>query len=84
MALIEQVEIPIQLGNEVRILKGQIFGDTKKYPILCLHGYLDNSNSFKPLASYLANTESIYYMIAVNIKYDLFKLNYIVIKYLFR
>ena len=44
-------------------MRGQIFGDplTSK-PIVALHGYLDNSNSFKPMASTL--TENGYYVIA--------------------
>jgi hypothetical protein len=47
MTNIKQIDIPIKLGNEIRAVKGQIFGniDKNSIPILCLHGYLDNSNS---------------------------------------
>ena len=61
---IKQIEIPMPWGY----VKGQIFGQVENYsqtPMLCLHGYLDNSNSFKPLAKYLCETKE-YYMIAVD------------------
>ena len=58
----ELPEIPVPWG----FLKGQIFGETQnRTPILCLHGYLDNSNSFKPLAPYLLENGK-YYLIAID------------------
>lgn len=45
---IEQIDIPVKFGNETKVVKGQIFGsiaNNKSIPVLCLHGYLDNSNS---------------------------------------
>jgi pimeloyl-ACP methyl ester carboxylesterase len=43
----KQIDIPIKLGNEIKAIKAQIFGTIANnyIPILCLHGYLDNSNS---------------------------------------
>ena len=35
-------------------------------PMLCLHGYLDNSNSFKPIAPYMTRTNE-FYMIALDL-----------------
>lgn len=60
----KEVEIPMPWG----VVKGQIFGDPfKKHltPILAVHGYLDNSNSFKPLAQYLCRDE--YYIISIDL-----------------
>lgn len=44
---VKQIDIPIKLGNAPKSIKGQIFGNFSNgsIPILCLHGYLDNSNS---------------------------------------
>lgn len=61
---IEEITIPVPWGH----IKGQIFGnqsETNAKPILCLHGYLDNSNSFKPIAPYLTQSNE-YYMIAID------------------
>ena len=61
---IEQIAIPVPWGN----IRGQIFGNpsaNNAKPILCLHGFLDNSNSFKPLAEYLTQTNQ-YYLIALD------------------
>ncbi len=60
----EQIEIQMPWG----FVKGQVFGDRSNpntIPILCLHGYLDNSNSFKPIAPYLCASNE-YYMIAID------------------
>lgn len=61
----EQISIPMPWGS----IKGQIFGNPNNKnskPILCLHGYLDNSNSFKPLAPFLCQN-SEYYLIAIDL-----------------
>ena len=50
-------------------VKAQIFGNqsnSNSTPILCIHGHLDNSNSFKPLAEYLCESNE-YYMIALDL-----------------
>ena len=49
-------------------LKGQIFGEKSEMsqPIVLIHGYLDNSNSFKPLAPLLIQN-SHYYLIAIDL-----------------
>lgn len=60
---IKEVNVPMPWGH----VSAQIFGDpTKKNatPILALHGYLDNSNTFKPLAPYLTNE---YYIISIDL-----------------
>ncbi len=60
-----EVEIPVGWGK----ISAQIFGDSKSSkakPIIALHGYLDNSNSFKPLAPFLT-TDQPYYIIAVDL-----------------
>lgn len=48
-------------------IKAQIFGnplEKNSTPVLALHGYLDNSNSFKPIAPYLCKNG--YYIIAID------------------
>lgn len=62
-----ELKIPTPWGH----LSGQLFGDLidkdtnqPNKPILALHGYLDNSNSFKPLASHICSNG--YYMIALD------------------
>jgi pimeloyl-ACP methyl ester carboxylesterase len=60
---IKEIEIPVPWG----FVRGQIFGETKnRTPILCLHGFLDNSNSFKPIAPYLCESNE-YYIIALDL-----------------
>lgn len=61
---IEEISIQVPWGQ----IRGQIFGNPSLAtapPILCLHGYLDNSNSFKPLAYHLTRSNE-YYMIALD------------------
>lgn len=61
---VEEISIPVPWGQ----IRGQIFGDPNLAtvrPIVCLHGYLDNSNSFKPLAFYLTKSND-YYMISLD------------------
>lgn len=64
MMKVEQIAIPVPWGH----IRGQIFGD-RSFPntraIFCLHGYLDNSNSFKPLATYLTKSNQ-FYLIALD------------------
>ncbi len=59
----QEVDVPTPWGN----LKVQIFGDPlpNVKPIVALHGYLDNSNSFLPLSHYL--TKHGYYVISVDL-----------------
>ena len=61
---IQQISIPMPWGN----IKAQIFGNVtpKATPILCLHGYLDNSNSFLPLAPFICQNNE-YYMISLDL-----------------
>jgi pimeloyl-ACP methyl ester carboxylesterase len=48
-------------------ISGQIFGALGVgKPIFALHGFLDNSNSFKPVAPYLTNDEK-YHIIAIDL-----------------
>ena len=59
----KEISIPMPWG----CIKAQIFGDPFKKnitPMLAIHGYLDNSNSFKPLSNYLCKDE--YYMICID------------------
>lgn len=56
---VEQISIPVPWGH----VQGQIFGDHSRNnakPMVCLHGYLDNSNSFKPMAPYLTKSNEFY------------------------
>lgn len=48
--------------------KGQIFGEITedKKPLIAIHGYLDNSNSFKPIALHLTDNTQ-YYIIAIDL-----------------
>lgn len=62
---VEQITIPVPWGS----VRGQIFGNPKAAnakPLLCLHGYLDNSNSFRPIAPYMTKSDE-YYMIALDL-----------------
>ena len=48
---------------------GQIFGSTENKdakPVVALHGFLDNSNSFRPVATHLTK-EQKYYIIAIDL-----------------
>ena len=66
MPITTQIEIPMPWG----FLKAQVFNRTENYtqtPILCLHGYLDNSNSFKRLAKYLSCQSKEYYLLAIDL-----------------
>lgn len=61
---IEEISIQVPWGQ----IRGQIFRNASlatAQPIICLHGYLDNSNSFKPLAYHLTRSNE-YYMIALD------------------
>lgn len=65
--IIREIEVSMPWGN----VKGQIFeGDSLQHqhvkPILALHGYLDNSNSFRPIAQYLTKSND-YYIIAIDL-----------------
>jgi pimeloyl-ACP methyl ester carboxylesterase len=55
---IKEIDIQMSWGS----LKAQIFGEQSpdKKPIIALHGFLDNSNSFKPLAEYLTSNKDCY------------------------
>lgn len=60
----EEISIPVPWG----VIRGVIFGDRlgkNAKTMLCLHGYLDNANSFKPLAPYLTKSNE-YYLIALD------------------
>ena len=60
----KQISIPVPWGS----VKGQIFGDSSNKslkPIVCLHGFLDNSNSFKPIAPFICKEK--YYMISLDL-----------------
>jgi hypothetical protein len=47
--------------------KGQVFGEESKDKkvLVLVHGYLDNSNSFKPIAPLLTTNQ--YYLIAIDL-----------------
>lgn len=64
---IKQIEVPVTWGH----IRGQIFGKPTETstPILALHGYLDNSNSFKPLARHLIklSKDNKYHIIAIDL-----------------
>ena len=63
----QQIEIPMPWG----FVRGQVFGrlddQSNQTAILCLHGYLDNSNSFKPLAKCLTTESKDYYVVAIDL-----------------
>jgi pimeloyl-ACP methyl ester carboxylesterase len=64
------IRMPKQFEVEVGwgLIKGQVFGEIteKSKAIIALHGFLDNSNSFKPIAPYLIK-DSEYYIIAIDL-----------------
>ncbi|KTD47407.1 lipase A [Legionella quinlivanii] len=45
-------------------IAGRTWGDKSLPPLLCLHGWLDNANSFEPLAPFLSEK---FYVIAVDL-----------------
>ena len=61
---IEEISIPVPWG----VIRGVIFGGggLNVKPMVCVHGYLDNANSFKPLATHLTRTNE-YYLIALDL-----------------
>ena len=62
---IKSFEIQVGWGQ----ISGQIFGNNEapnSKPILALHGFLDNSNSFRPLATWLTKSNE-YYLIALDL-----------------
>ena len=62
----KQIEIPMPWGY----VKGQIFGQIEnklQTPILCLHGYLDNSNSFRSLAKFMTKKTNDFFLIAIDL-----------------
>lgn len=64
MPYAKQFEIDVGWGH----IRGQIFGnpDAGGKPILALHGFLDNSNSFKPVAPLITKNDQ-YYIIAIDL-----------------
>lgn len=62
---IKDIDIAVPWG----ILKVQTFGELKQNSktILATHGYLDNSNSFKPLSNKLLNMNNDYFIIAIDL-----------------
>jgi pimeloyl-ACP methyl ester carboxylesterase len=67
MVITTQFEVDVGWGK----IAGQIFGKQdaaakNAKPIFALHGFLDNSNSFRPLASYLTKNNQ-YYIIAIDL-----------------
>jgi pimeloyl-ACP methyl ester carboxylesterase len=50
-------------------IKAQIYGrpSANSKPILALHGFLDNSNSFKPLGNELTKLKPDYFIIALDL-----------------
>jgi pimeloyl-ACP methyl ester carboxylesterase len=61
---VTEIDIKMTWGS----LRAQIFGQItpNSRPIIGLHGYLDNSNSMKPLAEYLTASKE-YYVISVDL-----------------
>ncbi len=61
---IRELEVPLKWGY----LRGQIFGEPSndKRPIVAFHGFLDNSNSFRPIAPYLVKNNK-YYIISIDL-----------------
>ena len=66
---IKQFKIPVGFG----FVCGQVFGqpddenaNTTK-AIVSIHGYLDNSNSFRPVAKHITETNKNYYIIAIDL-----------------
>jgi len=40
-----EILIPVPWG----FVAGKVYGDSSNHPVLCLHGWLDNCNTFDPL-----------------------------------
>ncbi len=61
---VKQISVPAPWGS----IEVQVFGEpdnSRAIPVLCLHGYLDNSQSFRPAAPFICASNK-YYMIAVD------------------
>ena len=62
---VTEIKVPVPWGN----VRAQVFGNPMNKhatPILSIHGYLDNSNSFKPLAPYMCENND-YYLISIDL-----------------
>ena len=61
---VKEVEIKMAWDS----LRAQIFGEITPFsrPVIGLHGYLDNSNSMKPIAEYLTAKKE-YYVISLDL-----------------
>lgn len=59
------IEIPVSDG-ETKEYRAQTWGIETDSPIICVHGYLDNSNSFAPIAPTLASAG--YYVVALDLE----------------
>lgn len=61
----QEISVPVPWGK----VACQIFGDPtnkRAKPIISMHGFLDNSNSFKPLAPYFCQNDD-FYIIALDL-----------------
>ncbi|TGM06551.1 alpha/beta fold hydrolase [Leptospira jelokensis] len=47
--------LPISIRTKFHTIEGIEWGNPQGVPILCFHGWLDNANSFAPLAKYFPN-----------------------------
>ena len=62
---VKDFEVQVSWGQ----ISGQIFGNPESpssIPIVAIHGFLDNSNSFKPVAPYLTQNDR-FHIISVDL-----------------
>lgn len=59
--MFKEIEIPLQNGLS---LAAKTWGDPKNMPLIAIHGWLDNANSFMPMAEYLQDK---FYLVALDL-----------------
>lgn len=58
----KEVQFPVSWGH----IAGKEYGDPRGHPVLCVHGWLDNSGSFDPIVPYLLKGHPNLHVVAID------------------